>query len=225
VTVSVDRIHAAIARSILACPEEVELLVDGVPHPLADDARVALQDWAGTPTLACSPDSTLSHAARDGRHVLLTLASGVAPGRQLLLAGQLRQAGSDQCECCADERAWVVVDLTFVALTEGEERRQIDVGDFADPSLELNDGFLTRSMLHLNDRHGEHLRHAVAQRTGVAVREIAGVHLADLTARSVELQWVTAEGAHRTVLRFAAVARTAEELGMLLRRSLHPGLC
>jgi hypothetical protein len=225
VTVSVDRTRAAIARSILACPDEVELLVDGVPHPLADDERLALQDWAGTPTFACAPQGTLSRAGLDGRHALLTLTSPVAAGHQLVLAGQLRQAGSDRCDCCDDERAWVVVDLVLVALVEGEQRRQLDVGDFADPALELNAGFLARTTEHLNDCHGEHLRHAVAQRTGVAVRAIAGVRLADLTPRSVELRWVSLEGAHRTVLRFAGAARSTEELGMLLRRSLHPGLC
>ena len=78
---------------------------------------------------------------------------------------------------------------------------------------------------HLNDEHAEELRVAVAARTGARARHVLAAQLRDLTPRSVELQWVTYQGGHRTVLRFPATATTTEALGHLLRRALHPGLC
>jgi hypothetical protein len=39
------------------------------------------------------------------------------------------------------------------------------------------------------------------------------------------VQWVDLRGSHSQVLVFRRAARNAEELGELLRRELHAGLC
>lgn len=99
-----------------------------------------------------------------------------------------------------------------------DEHRHVDTSETMTEAL--------RSVVaHANDHHGDELRLAVASRTGQRVRHVAAAQLTELTPRGVELQWVTMDGAHRAVLRFAATARSAEELGALLRRALHPGIC
>ena len=222
---------AALARSILSCPAEVDLVVDGVPHPLADDTRLPMQDLAGVPTFACTPGGALSRAGADGLHVVVTVRSGLGPAASslrepsLAIAGRLRPDGREACECCDEIRDRLVVDLDLIAVVRGGERTAVAVEDFLDPALHLNPGYLQRAVEHANDHHGDELRHAVASRTGVRPRSIVAVHLRDLTPRSVEVAWITAEGGTRTVLRFPNVARTPEELGDLLRRALHPGLC
>jgi hypothetical protein len=215
--------HAEAARSILACPADVDLVVDGVPHALADGA-VGLQDWAGVPTFVCSPDSALARAGGRGLRALLTATSATSRAR-LVLAGRLRPAGTETCTCCDLRREYVAVDLARILLTDDEQRVRVALEDFSDPALELNRGFLSRTLDHLNDHHAEHLRHAVARRTGLPAADIAAACLTELDRRRAELRWVTETGAHRTVLRFDRAARSADELGAQLRRSLHPELC
>jgi len=222
---------ATLARSILSCPSEVDLVVDGVPHPLADDARLPMQDLAGVPTFACTPGGALSRAGLEGLPAVVTVRSGLGPvgsplrGASLALAGRLRHDERELCDCCAEVRDRLVVDLDLVAVVRDGERRSVPVEDFLDPALHLNAGYLQRAVEHANDHHGDELRHAVAARAGVRPRTIVAVHLSDLTPRSVEVGWITADGGNRTVLRFPSAARTPEELGDLLRRALHPGLC
>ena len=224
---------AALARSILSCPAEVDLVVEGVPHPLADDARLPMQDLAGVPTFACSPGGALARAGADRLPVVVTISSGLGDARSplrqlratsLALAGRLRLEGRELCECCAELRDRLVVDLDLVALVRGTTRTAIAVEDFLDPALQLNAGYLQRAVEHANSHHAEELRHAAAARTGVRPRKIAAAHLGALTPRSVELSWITADGGNRTVLRFPTSARTPDQLADLLRRALHPGL-
>jgi len=222
---------AALARSILSCPIEVDLVVDGVAHPLADDSTLPMQDLAGVPTFACRPDGVLARAGQAGLPVVITVRSGLgtdgSPERDasLAVAGRLRRAGGEYCDCCDEVRDRLVVDIDLVQVTCRGTRTAVPVEEFLNPAYHLNAGYLQRAVEHANGSHQEELRYAVAQRTNQRPRHIVAVRLADLTCRSVEVQWVTADGGNRTVLRFPTTASTPEELGDLLRKALHPGLC
>lgn len=222
---------AALARAILSCPAAVDLVVDGVDHPLADDSTLPMQDLAGVPTFACTPGGVLARAGEAGLPVVVTVASGLgdpaSPEREagLALAGRLRRTGAEYCDCCDEVRDRLVVDIDLVQVTRTGERSTVAVEEFLNPAYHLNAGYLQRATEHANSHHQEELRYAVAQRTDSRPRHIVAVQLSELTRRSVEVGWVTAEGGNRTVLRFPAAAGTPEELGELLRRALHPGLC
>lgn len=225
---------AAAARSILSCPASVDLTVDGVAHPLADDPRLALHDGGGVPTLLCSPEGALAYAARAGRHVLLALRSGLpaAPGGwdALTLAGSLRGVGREACACCEDVLERVVVDVTLVLLSrivDGApvDRCRVPLAEFRSPAHHLNDGYLRRCSEHAHLAHQDDLRRAVAARTGRRLSEVIGAQLVGLTAAGARLEWVDVDGAHRTTLAFPRDARSPEELADLLRTLLHPGPC
>lgn len=222
---------ATLARSILSCPDEVDLVVEGVAHPLADDATLPMQDLAGVPTFACRPGGALSRAGSEGLPVVITVSSGLGAPRSALraaslaIAGRLRLQGREACECCDEVRDRLSVDLVRVAVVGADGRVDVPVEEFLAPGLLLNPGYLQRSLDHANGHHQDELRLAVASRVGVRPRSIVAVHLADLTARSVEVRWITADGGNRTVLRFPATATTPEQLGELLRRALHRDLC
>jgi len=226
-----DSWAAAFARSILSCPAEVDLVVDGVAHPLADDSTLPMQDLAGVPTFACRPGGVLSRAGEAGLPVVITIRSGLgevsSPERSasVAVAGRLRRTGAEYCDCCDEVRDRLVVDIDLVQLTHDGERTPVTVAEFLNPTHHLNAGYLQRAAEHANAGHQEELRHAVAQRTNRRPRHIIAVQLAALTRRSVEVQWITAEGGNRTVLRFPSAASSPEELGNLLRKALHPGLC
>src|SRR6478735_4111744 len=91
---------AAVARSILACPAEVNLVVDGDSAPLGDDAE--LRDRRGTPVLVCRPGSPVHRAGRDGRKAVLSVGSGLGPrggperDDTLALAGRLHVVGVEE---------------------------------------------------------------------------------------------------------------------------------
>jgi len=215
---------ARTARSILACPDEVELVVDGVPHPL-DGASLSLSDWSGTPVFVCASGCSLSRAGTQRRNALMAVTSSSVEGACLVLAGQLRRAGVNACTCADGAHDLVAVDLSRVLLTRGEQRLAIDLEEFENPTLQLNAGFLRRSEQHINLDHGDHLRHAVAQRLGLRPPEVGGAQLRRLTVLGAELHWVTDEGGASTTLRFPRAARDADELGAYLREVLHPSLC
>jgi hypothetical protein len=235
-----DRLAAA-ARSILSCPDEVHLVVDGIDDitdglDAADPGQepaLGMQDIDGRPVFSCPPDAVLARAAADGRHALLTLSSGLGrPGSvdrdaTLTLTGALETTGVEECECCAQERALVAVSPEFVVLTRSSDgfRVRVPLAEFGSPRHHLNRGFLQRSVEHANACHQEELRHAIAATSGTRLRDVGGVCLTDLRADQVELQWVDPTGAHATVLRFEHRARTTYELGELLRQELHAGLC
>lgn len=235
---TLDRQRAATARSILACPAEIDLLVDGVATVLDGDAHAAfgVHDLRGSPAFVCDPASDLAEAASAGRSALLTLASGLggptSPERRdaLVLAGRLEVVGQERCECCAQPHTVVGVRLNFVLLTRGgdaehvETQERVPLPHFASPEHGLNPGFLQRTVEHAVAHHQDELRRAVSVGSQTPMAEVVGVHLTDLTPHGVVVAWADPEGAHRVALDFTRPARTPAELADLLRRELHAGL-
>jgi hypothetical protein len=227
---------AAAARSILSCPADVTLVVDGVDDLLADRDELAMSDDDGRPTLVCPSDSPLADAAAGCRSALLTVASGLGPvgsgsrNAKLTLAGRLSVDGHDACECCGEPRTQVSMVLNFVLLSrlpdDGRERQyRVPLEHFGSADHRLNRGFLQRSVEHANQCHQEELRRAVAMTTGTRMVDIAGVRLGSLLPHQVEITWIDPEGARSRTVHFGRTARSTEELGELLRERLHAGLC
>lgn len=227
------------ARSILACPASVSLVVDGHPTVLEDDA-LGMQDVHGAPTFSCPPGSELATAAEHHRSALVTLESGLGTAGSgdrrvtLTLAGRLETRGVEDCACCEETRHVVVLELNFALLTRPapgpEEDRpdlqhRVPLEHFRSPAHHLNRGYLQRSVEHANSCHQEELRRAIATTTGTPMSRLLGVALADLSPQSVQVRWVDADGAHLTDIAFPRAARTTHELGEMLRRELHAGLC
>jgi hypothetical protein len=232
---------AGAARSVLACPASVNLVVDGVPQVLDDQEDVGMQDAHGTPTFLCSVESPLAEAAASHRSALITVESGLGlPGAAerrdtLTLAGRLEVRDRQQCDCCAEVRDLVALDLNFVLLarypaTPGpgsrpEAQHRVPLEEFCSPGHDLNRGYLQRSVEHANNCHQDELRRAVATTAETPMVEVVGVTLTNLTAGGVEIRWVDLTGAHRSVVTFPRPAGTMAELGDLLRDRLHAGLC
>jgi len=235
---------AAAARSILACPLDVQLVVDGVDDITAgldradnaDGAGLDLRDVDGRPVFTCPAGTPLALAAADGRNALVTLTSGLgrpgSPARSatVTIAGRLAVADREECPCCDRVRDTICVELDYVLLTyvgrSGERVQQrVPLTAYSSPVHRLNRGFLQRSVEHANDCHQDELRQAVATTTDTRLREIVGVHLADLRPDRVDVRWVDTSGAHARTLEFGRAATTAAELGLLLRDHLHAGIC
>ncbi len=227
---------AAAARSILSCPADVSLVVDGVDDLLADRDELGMSDVDGRPLLLCPTDSPLAEAAAAGRSALLTVVSGVGPAgsssrdAKLTLAGRLSVDGRSDCECCGEPRAQVSMVLNFVLLSRlldgGRERQyRVPLDHFGSADHRLNRGFLQRSVEHANQCHQDELRRAVAMTTGTRMAEVAGVRLGDLLPHQVEITWVDPDGAQSRTVHFGRTAHSTEELGELLRARLHAGLC
>lgn len=230
---------ASAARSILACPDGVSLVVEGVDDvlgdlPAADD--LGMQDLGGVPTFSCPPGLRLCRAAQQGRRALLTVESGLgAPGTTdrnavLSLGGHLEWRGLENCTCCSDTRETLVLVVDLVVLTRPdtdpyEPPVHVPVEHFRSPEHLLNRGYLQRSAEHANACHQEELRAAVAATTASRIRDVIGVSLGGLSPTGVDIHWITPEGAHVRHLAFGRTARTTAELGDLLRRELHAGLC
>lgn len=236
--VDIGRLAAA-ARSILACPDDVRLVVDGVDDITAgDEAHLDMQDHGGRPVFTCPTDSPLARAATDRRGALLTIDSGLgrpgSPDREatLTLSGRLEATGLDDCPCCTETRMRVSLHLDFALLNRTgapapapEAAVRVPLGAFASREHDLNRGFLQRSVEHANICHQDELRRAVATTTDTRLGDIVGVSLSDLHAGGVELQWVDTTGAHLSRLQFRRPATSPEDLGELLRTELHAGLC
>lgn len=233
--VDLDRLAAA-ARSILACPSDVQLVVDGVDDIAVGlgGADLTLEESDGRPVFACPPDSALARAGLERRSALLTLTSGVGrPGEQsreasLTLAGRLETTGQEACECCTEVRAVVTVHLNFVLLCRGDEagsQFRVPLSTFLAPEHGLNRGYLQRATEHATQCHQDELRRAVATTSNTRLGDVVGVSLDDLTPSGVTLNWVDTSGAHRRDVRFAHRAADVAELGELLRSELHSGLC
>lgn len=234
--VDLDRLAAA-ARSVLACPADVQLVVDGIDDitlGLDAGAHLVMDDSDGYPVFACPTDSVLALAGMERRSALLTLGSGVgAPGsatRQagLTLAGRLETTGHEACECCSEVRAVVTLHLNFVLLTRGDDagsQFRVPLGAFLAEEHALNRGYLQRSTEHTNSCHQDELRRAVSTTTDTRLASVIGVALSDLSPDGVTLSWVDTEGAHRRHLDFPRRATTAAELVELLRSELHAGIC
>lgn len=215
---------AETARSILACPKGAELIVEGVRQPL-DDLPDNVRDRAGTPMIICLPGSPPARAGELGREAVLSLRSGLRPTDSVSLAGPLRHLGSDECPCCAGTQEYVIIKVADVVLSRDGIRVPVDLKAFSDPALMLNSGYLRRGEQHLNRCHGEHLRQAIAWRTGGRLDTIVAAQILTLTSTGVELQYITADGSHILPVDFPDVARDTEELAHFLRRALHPDLC
>jgi hypothetical protein len=227
---------AAAARSILSCPADLNLVVDGVDDLLGDQDQLGMIDDNGRPVLACPPASPLARAAAAGRSALLTVTSGLGSAgsgtrdARVTLAGRLCVEGRESCECCGEERVQVSIDLNFVLLSRtlpdrAEQQYRVPLDHFVSPDLRLNRGFLQRSVEHANECHQDELRRAVSVTSGTRMADIVGVRLGDLHAHQVEVTWVDTEGAHSRTISFGRTARSSEELGELLRDRLHAGLC
>lgn len=236
---------AAAARSILACPDEVQLVVDGVDDIMAglatgpggadEGAELGLVDVDGHPVLSCPPWAALARAGLERRGALLTLTSGVGRPRSserdatLTIAGRLQGPRGEECACCSDLRASITLQPSYVVLarpSHGDEAQlRVPLGAFCSTDHRLNRGFLQRSTEHANRCHQDELRRAVATTSSTRLGDVVGVHLTGLRPDGVEVQWVDRRGAHARVITFARPATTAEELGDQLRRELHAGLC
>ena len=229
---------AAAARSILSCPAEVRLVVDGIDDVTAglDPAHLDMQDDAGRPVFSCPADSPLATAAAGRPGAVLTLDSGLGPegsadrDATLTLSGRLSADGATtQCPCCPEPRVRLVLQVDHALLSRaaaaGGEHVRVPLAAFASSEHDLNRGFLQRSAEHANLCHQAELRRAVATTRDTRLGDVLGVHLADLRPDGVELQWVDPTGAHTARLRFRRPAATARELGELLRTELHAGLC
>lgn len=231
---------AAAARSILACPADVRLVVDGIDDVTAGlaDAHLEMQDQGGVPVFSCPADAALALAATDRRGALLTLRSGLGrPGSAdrdatLTLSGRLEASGLEECHCCTEVRMRITLQLDFAVLAResaglapDEARIRVPLHAFSSPAHDLNRGFLQRSVEHANHCHQDELRRAVSYRTDTRLGDVVGVQLAELRPEGVVLQWVDLTGSHETTLRFDRSAASAAELGELLRSELHAGLC
>lgn len=236
--VDADRLAAA-ARSILACPAEVQLVVDGIDDITAgiadpDTAALTMEDSEGRPVFACPPDSALAMAGLEGRSALLTLASGLgAPdaasrAASLTLSGRLETSGQEACGCCEEVQAVVILHVNFVLLSRDDapgSQFRVPLPAFDSPAHTLNRGYLQRSVEHTNVAHQDELRRAVSTMSDTRLADVIGVGLRDLTPEGVELEWVDVTGAHRRSISFPAAATTPLELGEMLRDRLHAGLC
>lgn len=227
---------AAAARSILACPDDVRLVVDGVPdlrEGFGDD-DLLLQDHDGVPVITCPEGSALARAARRSRGAVLTLASGLGePGSasraaELVLSGRLAPTCRRECDCCT--QPWLQIELRpDLALLRRTDPRadgtatppwRVPLAAFSSPAHELNRGYLQRCVSHATACHGDDLRAAVARRTARPVTSILDATLLRLEPHAAHLRWIDVDGAHDCVLPFGRAARDAADLGLLLREAL-----
>jgi hypothetical protein len=221
---------AELARSILACPRSAEIAVDGFPALDCGDG-LGLRDADGTPRFACPTRSPMADAGRAGSKALLTLASGLGPDDgperelSLTLAGTLAAGPVESCSCCGEERQDVGLEPELVVLGRGHEQVRVPLRAFRSPALRLNRGYLQRALRHANACHRADLAEVVTRMTGTPSERLLDAGLADLTRQGAELTWIDREGGHRATLWFSRTARTVEELGVLLQRELHAGIC
>jgi len=232
---------AGAARSVLACADSVNLVVDGVADVLEGDAELGMQDRHGTPTFLSPVGSALADAAGRHRSALMSVESAVglpgSPERRdtLTLAGRLEARERQECDCCAEVRMLVALDLNFVLLARypaaptpqgrPETQYRVPLPHFCSPIHDLNRGYLQRSVEHANNCHQDELRRAVSTTAGTPMKEVVGVTLTNLSAGGVEIRWVDLTGAHASVVTFPRPAENVAELGDLLRGELHAGLC
>jgi hypothetical protein len=112
-----------------------------------------------------------------------------------------------------------------VVLSRGDDQRRVPLAAFRSPALRLNRGYLQRALEHANDCHREDLGQVVVRTTGTPAEQLLDARLSDLTTHGAELTWIDRDGGHRVALWFSRPAGSVEELGVLLRRELHAGIC
>lgn len=225
------------ARSILACPSAASLVIEAEEQSVIE--QVGLADHRGTPTFLCLADSPLARAASSGRSARLTVTSGLGPrdgtsrDDTLTLTGRLVRSGFERCTCCPEMHHLVSLDPDLVLLARAggsdadvpDRPLQVPLEDFRSAEHHLNRGHLQRSTEHANDWHHDELRHAVALGTNTRLGDLIGVRIAQLSPSGVTLRWVDVGGAHQRSVAFPRRARDLAELGELLRRQLHAGIC
>ncbi|WP_166140624.1 hypothetical protein [Nocardioides ochotonae] len=226
------------ARSVLACPAAVTVAIEGAVEGRAgghDDTAatgLGVEDRHGTPTFHCPAGSGLADAAARGARATLTVTSGLgAPGAaergtRLLVSGRLAVGGTSSCRCCADARSTVVLAPEKVLLAQpGSPAVEVSLRHFRSAEHELNTGYLQRIARHVAQEHQDDLRRTVSVATATPLEEVLGVGLTDLTREGVSVGWIDLQGAHLSPLRFPRPARSASELGAMLRRELDAGPC
>lgn len=218
---------AARARSILACPAEVELSVDGSPVG-APEGTLSLCDDAGRATFVCETGCDLLVSA--GRRLVATLRirsglHGAGDEDVLTLTGRLVPAGVERCGSCPEEHQRVVLEPSAVLLGLAGRQLPVPVADFLAAEHALNRGYLQRAVEHANLCHGDDLRRAVSRRTGLPLPRLIGASLTALTPSGVELRWVDTDGAHSERLCFSSPATDTAELGQRLREHLDATWC
>ncbi len=217
--------HAATARSILECPDNLTLWVEGDTCLLDEADPLGPHHWHGTPEFRCLPGSPLAEAARRRVPAVLRATSCLHPGEALTLFGKLRWVEEESCDCCGQTRARIALDPECLCLAHGPRSVLITPVSFSDPALQLNVGYLEHSRQHINRAHAEELRAAAAHRSGVPHEDVLGAQLVSLGAAGVELDWVTPDGAHREPIPFGRPARGVAEFGALLRHALRVSIC
>ena len=155
------------------------------------DADLGMQDQHGTPTFLCPVESSLAEAAARHRSALMTVESGLglpgSPERRdtLTLAGRLEVRDRQRCDCCAEVRDLVALDLNFVLLARypaaaapdgrPETQYRVPLARFCSPTQDLNRGYLQRSVEHANNCHQDELRRAVSSTADTPMKEVVGV--------------------------------------------------
>lgn len=233
---------AAVARSVMACPYDVQLVVEGIDDISAgldadgEEPGLDLRDIDGRPVFTCPADAQLARAAAEGRRALVTVTSGLgapkSPARDVVvtLTGRLAVADREECPCCDRVQDTVCLEIEDVLLRRtgpagSQVQHRVPLAAYTSPDHLLNRGFLQRSVEHANSCHQDELRRALSMMTGTRMREVVGVHLVDLRPDQVEVRWVDTSGAHCRTLEFGRAATTAAELGELLRDHLHANMC
>ncbi len=108
---------------------------------------------------------------------------------------------------------------------EAGRQRRVPLDHFRSPEHHLNRGFLQRSVEHANACHQDELRRAVSTTSGTRLSEVVGVssHRPDAGSGGGAVGRPARLALPRA--RVPRAARNTEELGELLRRELHAGLC
>jgi hypothetical protein len=229
------------ARSILACPGDAELAVDGEPEAAAASEDLDLDGTGPEPLFRCRPDAWLALAAGCQRGAVLEVTSGLgapgAPGHRpaLTVVGHLETRGREHCPCCVEQREVVALVPDLVLLERPPAgppgwrlplpKLRVPLAAFRADEHLLNRGYLHRSTRHANDCHQDDLRRAAARLAGRPLMEIGGAGIGALTRTGLRLQWLDREGAHEADLAFGHHARTAEDLGDLIRSALGEPVC
>jgi len=211
---------ASLARSVLDCPGEVRVRVDGDVRGETSDAYLQLHDELGRPVLVCSLDETLALEAGSCVRVDLKVTSALPGEEALALSGRLLWARRETCQCCWETRDVVAVEIGRALLESGTSTLPIDPRALLEPGLELNEGFFWRSQAHVNLAHAEELRDAVSARFDVSRASLIGAQLVGLDPSGVEIQWVTDAGARAERLPFPVLATTTDEVRTLLCSAL-----
>ena len=108
--------------------------------------------------------------AADRRERARAAAAAPSAGDTLTLAGRLEVRDRQRCDCCAEVRDLVALDLNFVLLARypvaaapdgrPEAQYRVPLARFCSPTQDLNRGYLQRSVEHANNCHQDELRRA-----------------------------------------------------------------